>query len=471
MENIIITGEILISGVSISDQVADAGYSPLSKGMNHLKERGVLYFQPSRVSLGAIDGNLIATLNDPNFLSNAAYLLTDNGSLYTLDGSLISSGLTLRQTDSTGTHDYSFGTSDMIWYQGALYVTCNIDIMRVTGANLTGSVDKAWWVTTKGKTALNSTVRHPMEVIEDTLYIADNNNIHTWDGTTAVENAIALPPNFNITHLNKHPNGRDLIAFGSQTIGASNTYQAKGSAFIIDTVTGEYTQQIGLDDQVEGAKLVGGILYVVYGTKLGYFTETGTVFLRDLDFTYPLTSTQLGYKHHLGNMEGSLLLIENKAILSLGDLGAGKVWSYPVVNSGSNDDIKGMLYIGSKKLLYGSDDGAGQQSLFTLDFSISASGSFPIFYTNKYQLPKKAWIRRIEIEHENFATNGTLTVSAKDTVGNLTNLGSTTQASGVTNFSRIECNYNTSIIQLAIQVANHNLGIKKITIYYEYGEI
>ncbi len=471
LQTLVIDASTLLQGASLNTYTADAGYSPLSKGINHLRTRGVLNFQPTSVDLTALaplDGELVAAVQDPNFLSNAAYLLTSAGSLYTLDGGLSTTSLTLRQTDSTAGHDYSMGTSDMENYQGGLYVSSAVDIMLATGSNLT-TVDKSWWVTTKGKSPLTNYFRHPIVVIEDRLYFADGNYINTWDGTTAVEHDIVLPPNFNITAMNKHPNGRDLIAFCAGVVGYSNTYQAPGAAFIINTVTGEFTQQINIDDQVEGAKLVGGILYVVYGMKLGYFTDTGIVFLRDIDFDLPLFGRDIGYKHHLGNMEGHLLLVEKNNILALGDLGAGKVWWYPTSSIYGNR-IESLLFIGSKILIYGSMDQANHHCLFKQDFSGSASTG-GTFYTNKYDLGKKAWVRRIEIEHETYSSGLSLNVSGIDPNNNSTFLGSTSYTNqGGISFSRIDCNYYTGMIQLAIQAAGR-VGIKKITIYYEYGEM
>lgn len=469
LQTIVIDAQNFLQGESINAYTSDAGYSPASKGVNLFKEKGVLNLQGSNMNSAAIDGALIAAIPDPNFLSNAAYLLTDNGSLYTLDNTMTGAGVTLRQTDATAGHNYLFGNSDMAWFKGALYVTGDTDVMYVTGSNLT-TADKAWWVTTKGKSALQTYYRHPIEVIEDRLYFADGQYINTWDGTTAVEHDITIPPNFNITAMAKHPNGRDLIAFASEKIDFSNQTQSRGAAFIINTVSGEYIQQTSIDDQVEGARMVGGILYVAYGAKLGYFTDTGIVYLRDLAYTYPLDGNELGYKHHLGNLEGHLLVAEVRGILGMGDLGAGKVWWHPTV-SPNNEKIEALMYIGSKKLIYSTADGFGGNTLFFQNLDTNVSGTFPVFYTNKYDLPKKAWVRRIEIEHETMISSCSLEVTAINKNGSSTVLGYGSTTLGNTDFTRIDCNYYTGMIQLGIRPYDRNTGIKKITIYYEIGEL
>ena len=470
LQTIVIDSANFLQGESINKYTSDAGYSSQSKGVNLFKEKGVLNFQGSNMDYKLLDGQMIAAIQDPNFLSNYAYLLTDNGSLYTVDASLTSAGVTLRQTDATVGHNYTFGTSDMVWFRGALYATCDVDVMYVTGANLT-TADKTWWVTTKGKTALQPFYRHPIEVVEDRMYFADGQYINTWDGTTAVEHDITIPPNYNITAMHKHPNGRDLIAFASENTNFSNTVQSRGATFIINTITGEYIQQTTVDDQVEGAKLVGGILYVSYGAKIGYFTDTGIVYLRDLDIEYPISGDDLGYKHNLGNMEGHLLIAENTSILAMGDLGAGKVWWHPTI-SPTGDKINGVFYVGSKMLLYSTPDGFGGDNLYFQNLgSTSTSGIYPTFYTNKYDLPKKAWVRRIEIEHETIGVSSSFQVSGIDKNGGTTTLGFGSYSAGNTDFTRIDCNYYTGMVQLGIRCFDKNLGIKKITIYYEMGEL
>lgn len=467
METIVINADNFIRGVSTDDYMADGGYSPFSKGVNPFYEKGVMHQQPTPINLTALaslDGNAIASIIDPNNLSNLAYILTDTGKFYRL-ANYTSSGLSLCQTDAVASYVYS--DTDMIWFNGALYATAQAQIAKLTGNNLT-TIDATWWTTTKGHVALNTGHRHPMAVVEDFLYIADSNMIHSLDtaGDT-VYDAMTLPPGLTITAMNPHPNGRDLIVFTGEKQNASGQFQVKGKAFIISTVTLEYTAVIELDDQVHGSKLVGGILYVQYGVNLGYFTDSGIVFLRKLDYTYPLDSRDLGYKHKLVNFEGHIGVVENLALLVLGDLGGGKAFYYPLV---SNTKIKTILSIGSKTLLWSADNGSGAKELYASDYNtIATSGSMPSFYTNRYVFPRKVWIRRIEIEHKTILSNGGITVSAVNENGSSTFLGSNTTVGDL--FSRIDCNYYTGMLSLQLQAANKDLGIKKITIYYEYGEL
>src|SRR5690606_34648161 len=183
METIVIDANNFILGASKDLYTPNAGYSPQTKGVNPLKTQGVLYWQPPFNDIANLEGNVVASIPDPNFGSgNDAYILDNEGKFYTLNGTT----LTKRQTDAT--YSYVAGTSDFIVYAGGYYATSATNIALLTGADL-ATIDNDWWTATRGHGSLDQNYRHPMEVVEDTLYIADKNLIHTWDGTTSVPSA------------------------------------------------------------------------------------------------------------------------------------------------------------------------------------------------------------------------------------------------------------------------------------------
>lgn len=462
METIVITGQNILQGISLNEWSNDAGYSPKSKGINPLKEKGVINFMPSSTSISGLEGNVVASIVDPNPLNNDAYILDDEGKFYTLVGTT----LTKRQTDATNT--YQAGTSDIFYFKDKFIATSTNDIILVTGQDLETSLDATWWSVTLGNGNLNSGYRHPMEVVEDTLYIADKNKLHTWDGSSDVKDAMTLPDIYNITALHTHPNGRDLIAFCAGNVNYSGTQQTRAVAFIINTVTLEYTQMIELDDMVTAARLVGGILYVVYANKLGYFTDTGIQYLRDLNIPTTAGGDELVYKHHIGNMAGHLLICENKNLLAFGDLGAGKVFWYPTTNYISNMDS--VLGLGGNSILFG-NEASGNELLLKVDLDDGGVG-VGTFYSNKYNFPSKIWVRKIEVEHSTLSVSGeVLDVGYVNNSGSSISLGQRQYSdNGAQTHSRIDCNVLGDAFTFYVGVSASGLTIRKITIYYEYAE-
>lgn len=467
METIVIDANNFILGASLNDNSQNGAYSPKSKGINHLYSQGKLYFQPAETDLSSsLEGNFIASTPDPTLGGNDAYILDDEGKFYTLNGST----LTKRQTDGAGS--YVFGTADMVNFNGEVFATSAQNVIRLTGTDLS-TIDATWWTVTRGHSSLTNNARHPLLVVEDTMYIADANLLHTWDGTTSVPSALVLPNIWSITAMVKHPNGRDIIAFCTNTADYSHTRGGRAVAFIINTVTLEFTQEIPIDSQVEGARLVGGILYVMYGKNLGYFTDSGVVFLRRLE-DIALQGGRLGYKHHLGEMEGHLLVVEKDNVLAYGDLGAGKVFWYPLNNKqNAGQNIDAIAVIGTGKLIYGTQSSGGVEKLYKLDYYDNTGNTVSTrLYTNRYSFPRKVWVRRIEVQHDTFSASGAgLEIYNVLMSGSVEQVGvhSYTLDGGV-NASRYDTNIYTDNLQLYFSWLNIVQGISKIIIYYEPAE-
>lgn len=466
METIVIDANTFIQGASLNEFTQNGGYSPASRGINHLYAEGKIYMQPEDVDLSTnLEGNFIAGAYDPALGGNDAYILDNEGKFYTLSGTT----LTKRQTDAT--YSYVFGTSDMAVFGGNLFATSSTNIALLAGLGNLASIDEDWWTATRAHGSLSSTNRHPLVVVEDTLYIADGNLIHSWDGTTSVPSALTLPSIWGITCMIKHPNGRDLIAFCSSTADYSHTRGARSVAFIINTVTLEFTQEIPIDAQVEGARLVGGVLYVMYGRNLGYFTDTGIAFLRRLE-EIDLQGFRLGYKYHMGDLEGHLLVVEQDHVLAFGDLGAGKVFWYPITNRPhTGRPLDAILPIGNGQIIYGTETSGGVEKLYKLDFYSTGSTSTTNFYTNKISFPRRVWIRRIDVVHDQFTTGTGIALY------NILNTGAADQIAirsytldGATNVSRYDANIYTDVLQLLLQWSGSPKGFNKITIYYEPAE-
>src|SRR5690606_1734021 len=139
-----------------------------------------------------------------------------------------------------------------------LYTTCATDIAKLS-LNMS-TIRAVWWidaVADEGNSSLQSTAFHDLVVVVYISFIMDGNKIHTWDGTTSVENAMQIPTDMTIVSGIKHPNGRDLIVFASRGLNYSHQLRVEARVYVIDTNTLEFLSETNIDDQVEGVIDVG----------------------------------------------------------------------------------------------------------------------------------------------------------------------------------------------------------------------
>lgn len=458
MQSIVIDKTIWKQSVSISDRHDDGGYSPLKKGHNfEYSQGGILLPQaaPTSITGGVVTDGIVAMTGDPSFLGNDAYAVDEDGNFYTIDNGVT----TLRQTDGVKTYDW--GNTDMKVFRGELFVTSTTDIANLNGADLS-SLDHDWWTTTKGKTALQSTYRHWMEVVEDTLYITDENMLHTWDGTTATHNAFALPDMYNITAMIKATDGRTLMLFASETVDFSHTRRNAAKCFLIDTVNLEIIREIDIDAQIEGAINVGGVIYLTSGYSLGYWNGDGFSFLRKLE-----TSSRT-YKHAMTKKDNTLYVRDGNAVLAYGNLGEGNVFYYPFKHQTASNELNVIFYIGDNKLLTSADTSA--QRLNLIDFDTFADQAQ--WESNFYSFAGKVWIRRIEVQTETLESGGNITFSYVDKNNSASTMMTMTFASdGAISEKKAFCNIFTDIAKFRVTFAAGNTkGVLKIKIFYEDGE-
>lgn len=447
-----------ILGESSTDRNPDRGFSPLSYGLNLIKEKGTLYFGESETDRSTnLEGDAICMAVDASFLGNDQYVLDDEGKFYTLNGAT----LTKRQTDSVKA--YAVGTSDMLQFQGNAYATSQTDVAFLAGTNLS-SIDNDWWTTTRGHSALSSAYRHPLEVVEDTMYLANQNNISTWDGSTSVENAMSLPPDVNVTTLRRHPDGRHLIAFCGITANYSHTRGGGGKIYIIDTVTLEWIREIPIESQVEGSRLVGGVVYVTYGGKCGYFNGDGLSWLRDL------TAGSTTYSHQISNAEDILLIRDNKDVLAYGDLGGGgKVWwrAYRTT-ANSYTAFTALGYKGNNVILVGyTDAGSAVEKLG--EVNLNTAGIYGTFRSNHSLAGQNIAIRRIEIDHTKTPASGinAFYFALYNGVGDVLWDGTKSYTNTPTSTSRIDLDAFSDEIEVSIVPSNGAMGFRQIRIYGE----
>lgn len=449
MSTITIDAKDFLAGESNWDYIGNHGFSPDSTGLNLLLKPGVLNFGHTETDRGGVTltGNIVAGCMDLNPLGGQNIFVDDGGAFYTLSGATF----TKRQT-ATNTGGWQLGTTDIIEYKGNVYATrngnTNGEIVQLTGTNMT-TINNEWWIS-----GIGVAVRHPMEVVEDKLYIGDTNVIYSYDGTTSTT-AITLPSDVNITSLRRHPDGRHLIAFCGYVKDFSHTSGTSGKMYIVNKDTLTWEREILTESQVEGSRLVGGIVYVTYGKKLGYFTGSGLKFLKQLK------TSGTTYSQSMSNMEDLFLLRDGVNLLIYGDLGNGvKSWH----NFYNGSTINVVAYKGTNLILIGTS----AATLTELDYSAASLGG--TFYSKRYNFGTVVKIRRMDFIHDAKSSGGIMnfSVSYRDTDNTSTFLKQFAWPTGpTTNKSRMEIDLTTDIFQFSVVPQNGILGIKLIRFYFD----
>jgi len=447
----------IILGESTDELIADRGFSPQSYGLNLTKKKGELYFSPTATDIAGatLTGAPITRALDRTLAGPDCYFGDNEGAFYTLanDG-------TFTKKQTIAADSFARGTSDLIQYYtdpSSVYVfaTGLTTIIRFNGSTLdSGAPTTDFW------TGLSSGVRHPMEVVEGSLYIGDYNEIHVTNGITTTEAYVTLPPDVNITSLRKHPDGKNLIAFCGRGQNYNHTRNSQGRIYIVDLSIKSWVSEIDIEAQVEGSKTVGGVVYVTYGTKLGYFNGNGLTPLKTL-------SSATTYSHEMDSIEDILVVRDGRYILQYGNLGAGNVFwrSYrtPVAQ-----DITCVAYRGDNKLIAGYADGANGGVLQQTDYDNSGSGAQGNFFSNVYNLDSEVEIRRLRLIHD-ITSGATIYTEYYDHETATYKPISTFSAMSNTAVSRENVNIKTDLFQFTLSMGGDDIGFKVIR--FDYGNI
>lgn len=449
MEVITIGPKEFTAGESSSDRMSDRGFSPDSYNINLTKERGVLNFAYDSNERGGTEltGNIICAADDMNTTSNEKYFLDDEGAFYTYSAPTF----TKRQTATTG--NFTTGTCDLLHYRLELFATSTTNVIRLTGANLS-TIDSGWW------TGLSANNRHPLERIEDEMFIADGNVIYYWNGSSSGV-AFTLPTENRVTSLRRHPDGRTLMAFTGVVDNYSHTKPGAGRVYYCNPTIRDWEREIELEAQVEGTRVNEGVIYCTWGKTFGYFDGNGLKPLKRL------ATSGTTYSHNIVNMEDMIVIRDGLNVLMFGDLGQGNVWWCPFRNTANAFPISCLAYIGDNKLMVAYADGSGAGDLQEVDFD--GTGIAGALYTNRYIFPGEAIIRRIVLVHEpsNAASISIYNVHERDNKGNENTVEQITYSLESVDAKQIECEIRARIFQLKLSPSNGTFGFRMIQIFYD----
>jgi len=405
---IVISAYDFIKGQSISNENPTGGFSSSSMGVIAMATEGELssgVLSPIKaISNGdTAQGHLSCSLIDMlhNSTGVAVYYNSGYGYFY----NYLNDTLTLLKTSSAGTgSDYydTPATSDAVYYKGDYYFTTtqNIDTSDVSFTTL----KEDWWTATMGKSALTGNP-HMMCVYKDWLVIADGYYLHTYDGSTATEQALDIPEDFTI---------RDIIEFKDMIyILAENKVSMQVKLFTWDGYQDSFLESytIGYERDTYTFAIFRNTLYIWLGNTLGYFTG---VYFEPIKYI----GASVNKSQRVVGKKGIYYLNKDKRVEVMYDFIFKKSPSFYTLTDWTFNNI---LKSASEGIVIGNDNPQLMNVIMSSDTSIRAEAKF---YSNIIRFNGKVVIKRIIIETTKLVSGNKMTVEYINAQGETVSVGS-----------------------------------------------
>jgi len=469
-----------LDGITSSPYSSDGGFSPETNKVSITSSTdkiGLLYQSPTLSDISTnLSGNIIASASDNGTLTSVLrYFLTDTGNFYSMNLNFL---LTLRQT---GSGTFTMGNADLVQFRNELFATSDTDVVRLTGSTLS-AIDNTWWSSTRGHGPLIDGVRHPMIVWENNLWIADDNNLHKWDGTTSSANALALSTEQSIVALGIDPSSGKMLISITEGSNASGTIPKINKVLVYDGFSLKPLKAVIVDEMVTAFQQLGGTVFAAYGTNLGYWTGAGVNFLRKLNISYDVD--ELIYKHKITTSDKTLLIAEGEKLLAMEDVIQGqKRFYYMQDRTGLtlNGYLNAVCNLGAGNIAIAYQGTADDNLKYFNKFDTTRIGKLD-FYSKRYKMPRPVYVRQVYIEYADGVLDNTTPGTAYliDQAGNSYELSSLLNDSGETKydmtcngakkvkFKNIQLRYvnNTDVPETSGIIA----GISRFIIYYDIAE-
>ncbi len=475
-KELIIGQSDFVKGMSNSDDINEGGFSPSTDAVNLTKNPGVLYAPATVVDKSTnLTGSAIAYCPGQSSTSVNGFILSTSGSIFSID---TTQALTASSALS-GT--YTTGTSDIANFNGKLFATSSNDVARMNTDLSAG--DATWWSSTLSKSTLSTGVRHPLLEFIGYLWVGDLNALHRIESSAAgTKNAFLLDSSNEIVALGIDVTNGTMLISTCKAANYSGTISAGYRVFVFDGVSPTPSREIPVDAMVTGFRTVGGVTYVTYGQKVGYWNGSGITFLQSLR-NVTLAGSDLAYKHHLSNIENTLYVVDGKQILAYGEVMPGrKVFYYAQSNNVSSAKYTLICNAGNNKLGLGFDT----TKFYTFDTTdVSTTGTMT-FITNKYLFPRPVYIRSIYLEYDDAVANNddnrSLYYKSEDqqTGFQILSIQGQTGTSGLKNTSGANVYFQENVIgflkdkmrslQLRYLSSTVNTGLKRIVVYYDISD-
>lgn len=388
-----------VKGMSTSGQIADAGFSPVTDGMNLSTNPGVMFNPPAQIDASAgVTGAMIASCEDPT--GNYDRLYTSSTTIAGGDGRFfsLSAGVITQRGSTDSSHGYVFGKTDMIAFDGEAYITSATDLVRWSSIGSSNTFNTSFF-------AFNDAFApHPALTFNNFAYYGDGNQLLRQSAAAATPSAIlTLPASWVIVALGIDPGSGSMLISVIGQINLSDSINSGCRIGFYDGFSNQVSRYVQVDDMVTAFAPTEGSLYCSYGQNLGLWNGSGITFLRHmaLNFDY----TELMYKQHFTSIGSTLLFVERARIIAYGPVRQkGDNVFYPVLTNTIDDidvDLSHIASIGSNNVSMAYD--TNQFDIFNM-FDVTATNQE--FWSNNYNFDDELWVRRARIVYKNKVPDG-----------------------------------------------------------------
>lgn len=471
--------DIVTRGMSSGADITDGGFSNETDGVNLTANPGVVY-----AAGGATDKSTNLTGEAIAYTPGVAGTSV-NGFILASDGKIMSISSSQNLTASSAlTGTFTTGKSDIAQFQNNIYATSNNDVASMN-TDLTGG-NSTFWTGTLAKTPLTTGVPHPLLEFIGYLWIGDLNSLNRIESNSAGTNdALVLSSSNTVTALGFDSSaGKMLIGTVQDQVSGnySDTLASRYTIFVYDGVSSTPEREIPVDGLVTAIKNVGGVTYITYGQKLGYWNGSGITFLRKLK-NITLSGANLAYKNHLANIENTLYIVDGTQILAYGEVLAGrKIFYYCFKNNVNSNNFSLLCPVGSGQL----GMGFATTKFYVFDTTSVSTTNTLTFFSNKISFPRPVILCGVYIEYATAIgtndDNRSLYYQSEDLqtgLGLLKVQGQTT-GSGLKNTSAASVYFIDNIIgfvankvrnvQFRYLASTNNSGFRRIIVYYNDAE-
>lgn len=467
MPRVTIDAKDFFRGMSTTDELADGGFSPRSKGIN-------LFAKPGLVLPGQAPVDVAASPDISNGIfgwdavSSAGFFGRAIGSNSSKDGKfyLIDATGAIGATTTDTSKDYTPNISDLAIFNyavgtgGQAFVTSETDVFKAADDFSAG--DPTWWTVTLGKTAMNAFSPHHIIEYGGILYWSDGKYIHSWDGSTGTYNALDLPTGYIIDDLRVH-NNLIYIAASPSTRFNMNVV-SRSRIFTWDGFSDSFIDEFPIQERILTLIPFGGTLFLTTSKYFGYFTGA------TISPLYPLTSNVNKYQVAVTN--DRLYMLQGQDVICYGNpiFSRPKFLSFPLQHPQSLISL-GCIQTGSLVYSY-----AGKMGAWSDVNGFDQTGN--TFYVNRLPLGGNARIKGMIVECEALASGTVETIAYIDDSQTSMSVGTLSFASFAATTRRVfelwtgRVKRPTLTCQPTVTfTTGPNKGIRRIHIEYEASEL
>lgn len=456
-----------------SDYALDGGFSPNSYNINLRPVPGVLYATgPETFNSTTLSSPFIASAEDSQATTSYNRLFVDgSANYYTWDGTTLTKAKT-----GTATSHYTFGKTDMASFNNETYVTLDDDVALWNTSS--GTLTESWWVSTKSKTGLNSSLPHPMLVYNNVLWIADGNTLHNVDSGAidTTYDALTLNAGELIYALGIDPLTGLMLMSVQMTIDYQNDLSSRYFIYMYDGVSTKPRRIIPVEDLITAFYNVGGVTYVGYGQNLGQLApySGGIQFLRKLGNT-TVVGTDLLYKHHFANIGETLYFVDGQNVVAYGPtIQKGPPVFYNLYQQNAAFHI-GLIANAGHNTLALSYPTASNNVFSTIDVTSTSAGA-SLFYSQKINFPRKVWVRLVRIVTTGIATTNSSGIGGVALIDDTQHIFTPATQTFVNTASASQYVFEfpfsreLQTCQLRISQGTQGFGIVRVIIFYDAAE-